>query len=73
MAETAGSRETASQLALIPILAASAFPIVAALIRWILIAVLLAFAALSLYDYFQLRSGRTDGALLQLPQSSCPC
>jgi len=48
--------------------AASAFPIVASLIRWILIAVLLAFAALSLYDYFQLRSGRTDRVLLQLPR-----
>ena len=47
---------------------ASAFPIVAAVIRWILIAVLLAFATLSLYDYFQLRSGRTDKVLLQLPQ-----
>ena len=34
------------------------------MIRWILIAVLLAFAALSLYDYFQLRSGRTDRVLL---------
>jgi cytochrome c biogenesis protein CcdA len=48
---------------------ASAFPILAAVIRWILIAVLLAFASLSLYDYFQLRSGRTDKVLLQLPQS----
>lgn len=34
------------------------------LIRWILIAVLLAFAALNLYHYFQLRSGRTDRVLL---------
>jgi len=48
---------------------ASAFPIVAAVIRWILITVLLVFAALSLYDYFQLRSGRTDRVLLQLPQA----
>ena len=48
---------------------ASAFPVVAAVIRWILIAVLLVFAALSLYDYFQLRSGRTDRVLLQLPQA----
>ena len=47
---------------------ASAFPIVAAVIRWILVAVLLAFAALSLYDYFQIRSGRTDKVMLQLPQ-----
>jgi cytochrome c biogenesis protein CcdA len=47
---------------------ASAFPVVAAVIRWLLIAVLLAFAALSLHDYFQLRSGRTDKVLLQLPQ-----
>jgi len=47
---------------------ASAFPIVAAVIRWILVAVLLAFAALSLYDYFQLHSGRTDKVMLQLPQ-----
>jgi len=47
---------------------ASVFPAVAAVIRWILIAVLLAFAALSLYDYFQLRAGRTDKVLLQLPK-----
>jgi cytochrome c biogenesis protein CcdA len=47
---------------------ASAFPIVATVIRWLLITVLLVFAALSLYDYFQLRSGRTDRVLLQLPQ-----
>ena len=46
----------------------SVFPAVAAAIRWILIAVLLAFAALSLYDYFQLRAGRTDKVLLQLPR-----
>jgi cytochrome c biogenesis protein CcdA len=46
----------------------TAFPIVAAVIRWVLIAVLLAFAGLSLYDYVQLRSGRTDKVLLQLPQ-----
>ena len=47
---------------------ASVFPFVAAVIRWLLIAVLLAFAALSLYDYFQLRNGRTDKILLQLPK-----
>jgi cytochrome c biogenesis protein CcdA len=47
---------------------ASAFPIVAAVIRWILVAVLLAFAALSVYDYFQIRFGRTDKVMLQLPQ-----
>lgn len=47
----------------------SVFPAVAAVIRWILIAVLLAFAALSLYDYFQLRAGRQDKILLQLPRT----
>jgi cytochrome c biogenesis protein CcdA len=47
---------------------ASAFPTVAEVIRWTLIAILLAFAALSICDYFQLRSGRTDRVLLQLPQ-----
>jgi cytochrome c biogenesis protein CcdA len=47
---------------------ASVFPVVTALIHWVLIAVLLVFAALSLYDYFQLRSGRIDRVLLQLPR-----
>jgi cytochrome c biogenesis protein CcdA len=47
---------------------ASVFPVVAAAIRWILITVLLVFAALSLYDFFQLRAGRTDKVLLQLPR-----
>jgi len=46
---------------------ASVFPVVASAIRWILVAVLLVFASLSLYDYFQLRSGRSDRVVLQLP------
>jgi cytochrome c biogenesis protein CcdA len=46
----------------------AAFPVVAVAIRWLLVAVLLAFASLSLYDYFQLRAGRTDRVVLQLPQ-----
>ena len=46
----------------------AAYPVMAVVIRWLLIAVLLMFASLSLYDYFQLRAGRTDRVVLQLPQ-----
>jgi cytochrome c biogenesis protein CcdA len=48
--------------------AASVFPLVAAVIRWVLITVLLVFSGLSLYDYFQLRAGKTERVLLQLPK-----
>jgi cytochrome c biogenesis protein CcdA len=47
---------------------AAGFPTVAIVIRWALIAVLLAFAVLSLYDYFQLRAGKTGRVVLQLPR-----
>jgi hypothetical protein len=49
--------------------AAQAFPLIAQVIKWILFAGLLALAALSMYDFFALRSGRTDKVLLQLPQA----
>jgi cytochrome c biogenesis protein CcdA len=47
---------------------AAVFPVVSVVIRWALIAVLLVFASFSLYDYFQLRAGRTERVLLQLPR-----
>jgi hypothetical protein len=48
---------------------AQAFPFFAQVIKWILFGALLALAALSLYDFFAIRSGRTDKILLQLPQA----
>jgi len=46
---------------------AGAFPAVAAALRWLLIAGLALLAALSLYDYFLVRAGRSRDILLQLP------
>lgn len=48
---------------------ASGFPIVAAVIKWVLFAVLVVFAGLSVYDYFLVRAGRAKEMLLQLPKS----
>lgn len=45
------------------------FMLVAAIIRWVLVAALVVFAGLSLYDYVQLRRGRTAKVLLQLPSA----
>jgi cytochrome c biogenesis protein CcdA len=46
---------------------AGAFPVVAAALRWLLIAGLAVLASLSLYDYFLVRAGRSNDILLQLP------
>jgi cytochrome c biogenesis protein CcdA len=46
---------------------AGSFPVVAAALRWLLIAGLAVLAALSLYDYFLVRAGRSRDILLQLP------
>ena len=48
---------------------AGAFPVVSTVLRWLLIAGLLALAGLSLYDYALARSGQTQRMLLQLPRS----
>lgn len=47
--------------------AASVFPIVATIIRWAMVAVLLAFAGLSVYDYVLVTRGRASEMVLQLP------
>jgi cytochrome c biogenesis protein CcdA len=49
--------------------AAAALSLVSMLLRWALVAVLLVFAALSLYDYTLIRAGRASEMLLQLPSS----
>jgi cytochrome c biogenesis protein CcdA len=46
---------------------AGAFPVVAAALRWLLIAGLAVLAVLSFYDYSLARSGRSRDMLLQLP------
>ncbi len=46
---------------------AGAFPVVAAALRWLLIAGLVVLAAMSLYDYRLVRAGRSKDILLQLP------
>jgi len=46
---------------------AQSFFLIATIIRWVLVAVLAAFAALSLYDFLRLRRGETSKVLLQLP------
>ena len=46
---------------------ASSFSIISIIIRWILIAVLFTFAAISIYDYFLIRSGRQKDIILKLP------
>jgi len=49
--------------------AASAVAIVSLILRWLLFAVLVVFAILSVYDYFKIRSGKASEILLQLPNS----
>jgi cytochrome c biogenesis protein CcdA len=49
--------------------AASAISVVSLILRWLLFAILLAFAILSVYDYFKIRSGKASEMLLQLPNS----
>ena len=46
---------------------AGAFPVVGAVLRWLLIAGLTVLAVLSFYDYFLIRCGRSKDILLQLP------
>jgi cytochrome c biogenesis protein CcdA len=48
---------------------ASSFALAASVIKWLLVATLLAFAVLSLYDFHLIRRGRTANILLQLPSS----
>lgn len=48
---------------------ASSFAVVAAVIKWLLFATLVAFAALSLYDFLLIRRGQTGKIVLQLPMS----
>jgi cytochrome c biogenesis protein CcdA len=48
--------------------AAAVVPTVSAVLRWILVAALVVFAALSFYDYILVRRGRTADMLLQLPR-----
>ena len=47
--------------------AADSFPVVAAIIRWVLFSVLIVFAVLSMYDYMKIRNGQASKILLQLP------
>ena len=49
--------------------AASALSLVSGLLRWALVALLLAFAGLSVYDYILVRSGKASKMVLQLPTS----
>jgi cytochrome c biogenesis protein CcdA len=49
--------------------AASAIALVSAVLRWVLVAVLVIFAALSVYDYTRIKAGRPSEILLQLPNS----
>jgi cytochrome c biogenesis protein CcdA len=48
---------------------ASGFPLVAAGLRWALVAALIALAGLSIYDYALVRAGRSKEMLLQLPRA----
>lgn len=48
--------------------AASAFPVIALIIKWALIGALLFLSGLSLYDYSIVRSGRSSEMVLQLPR-----
>jgi cytochrome c biogenesis protein CcdA len=47
--------------------ASGSFPIIAEIIRWVLLAVLVVFATLSFYDFLLIRKGRAGKILLQLP------
>jgi len=49
--------------------AASALSLVSGLLRWALVALLLVFAGLSVYDYFLARAGKASKMVLQLPTS----
>ncbi len=49
--------------------AANAVPVVSAILRWVLVAVLAVFAGLSVYDYTRIRAGHPTEMLLQLPAS----
>jgi cytochrome c biogenesis protein CcdA len=49
--------------------AASAISVVSIILRWLLFAVLIVFAVLSVYDYFKIRAGKASEILLQLPNS----
>ena len=46
---------------------ADSFEIISRIIRWVLFAVLIVFAALSFYDYGKIRAGKAGDILLQLP------
>ena len=46
---------------------ADGFPLAARLLRWVLIAALALLSAMSLYDFFQIRAGRANRILGQLP------
>ena len=47
--------------------AAAVVPLVSRIIRWLLVAVLVAFAGMSVYDYLLIRGGKPTKILLQLP------
>jgi cytochrome c biogenesis protein CcdA len=49
--------------------AASAVAVVSVILRWVVAAVLVAFAALSVFDYTRIRAGASSKMLLQLPNS----
>jgi len=49
--------------------AASAVPLLARILRWVLVAVLVVFAGLSLYDFAVIRRGEPSKILLQLPSA----
>jgi cytochrome c biogenesis protein CcdA len=49
--------------------AASAVPLVARILRWVLVVVLVVFAGLSLYDFAVIRRGEPSKILLQLPSA----
>jgi cytochrome c biogenesis protein CcdA len=49
--------------------AASSFPIIATVIRWVLFSILLVFSALSVVDWTRIRNGRANKIILQLPMA----
>ncbi len=49
--------------------AASAVSLISVLLRWIVFALLIAFAVLSVYDYTRIRAGKPSEMVLQLPDS----
>jgi cytochrome c biogenesis protein CcdA len=49
--------------------AASGVALLSAIIRWVLVAALVAFSGLSLYDYVLIRRGRASEMVLQLPNA----